>query len=387
MNRFFTFLIVAFLVLSACATGTGKIDRKLIGSEKEQTEVVEAEGLSAIINNDLLDAKKRSLAEAQKNAVEMTVGVYVNAATRVEKAIMVDQRILAKTNGYIKKYKILTEGSEGNFYRTKIQALVKIEELNKDLTDLGLNASPAPTTSNLRIGVVIQDKIDGVIDQDAISENMLAEKLANLQYKVVETNELALAAKNLKAGDILNNLEQQKIVGEMIKADILVIGKANSAFNTEQGLGGMISYRADISFKVIKIKQAALIYSNAVSSGGVATTKEGAGREALKRVALVAGEDLVRVLDQRLKTFSYITINLTNLANLNQLASVIKGLQAMIEVKNAVTENFSNGAARIRVEADVEKTSAIAAKLSSTVKDVSLKVSSVSTDSIDGEIQ
>ncbi len=389
MKKGLSILILSVLALGACATSRPNIkDYANKGKEeKEITEVVQAEGLVAVLNNDILDAKKRALGEAQRNAVEMTVGVYVNAATRVEKAIMVDQQILSKTNGYIKKYKILSEGREGDFYKTKIEALVKIEAINKDLNILGLTAPPTPATTNLRIGVVIMDRIDGVPDNDGVSEVTLGDRLLSLQYKLITVNELAQAAKNLNADDFLNNLDQQKKVGEMVKADVLIIGKATASFNTDQGLGGMISYRANISFKVLKIKQSALIYSNSFSSGGVSTTREAAGKEALKRAASIAAEDLVRVLDQRLKAFNFISVTVKNVSTLNQLNAVIKGLQNMIEVKYTQTENFGNGVANIKVGAEIENIPSIAQKLEAKVEGIKVKVSAVTNSSIAVEIQ
>jgi len=383
-----TVLLVS-LFLYGCATGRPNIKDVTNKNReaKEITEIIQAEGLAAVINNDILDAKKRALGEAQRNAVEMTVGVYVNAATRVEKAIMVDQQILSKTNGYIKKYKILSEGREGDLYKTKIEALVKIEDVNKDLNLLGLLAPPAPATSNLRIGIVITDRIDGVPDTDGISELTLADKLLSLQYKVVAINEIATAAKNLKADNFLSNLDQQKKVGELIKADVLITGNAASSFNTDQGLGGLISYRAAISFKVLKTKQAALIYSNSFSSGGVSTTREAAGREALKRAAAIAAEDLARVLDQRLKTFNFISVSVKNISTLNQLTAVIKGLQNMIEVKYTQTESFNQGIAEIKVGAEIDNIAAIAQKLETKVEGIKVKVTAVTNSSIDVEIQ
>ncbi|MDD5131613.1 MAG: hypothetical protein PHH44_03035 [bacterium] len=389
MRKAILTVLLVSLFLYGCATGRPNIKDVTNKNReaKEITEIIQAEGLAAVINNDILDAKKRALGEAQRNAVEMTVGVYVNAATRVEKAIMVDQQILSKTNGYIKKYKILSEGREGDLYKTKIEALVKIEDVNKDLNLLGLLAPPAPATSNLRIGIVITDRIDGVPDTDGISELTLADKLLSLQYKVVAINEIATAAKNLKADNFLSNLDQQKKVGELIKADVLITGNAASSFNTDQGLGGLISYRAAISFKVLKTKQAALIYSNSFSSGGVSTTREAAGREALKRAAAIAAEDLARVLDQRLKTFNFISVSVKNISTLNQLTAVIKGLQNMIEVKYTQTESFNQGIAEIKVGAEIDNIAAIAQKLETKVEGIKVKVTAVTNSSIDVEIQ
>ncbi|MDD5258894.1 MAG: hypothetical protein PHD29_02900 [bacterium] len=364
MKKFLCAILLGSLLFSACATGRPNINSANKNKrEKEVTEVVQAEGLAAIFDNDLLDAKKRALGEAQRNAVEMTVGVYVNAATRVEKALMVDQQILSKTNGYIKKYKILSSGREGDLYKTKIEALVKIEAVNKDLNLLGLTAPPMPTTSNLRIGVVIMDHIDGVPEPERISALVLSNKLLALQYKIVELDEIAA------------------------KADVMITGNSMSSFNTDQVPGGLVSYRATISFKVVKTGQADLIYSNSFSSGGVSSTRKAASREALKRAAEIAAEDLTRVLDQRLKLFNFIAVSVQNVASLNQLDAVIKGLRNMIEVRSAQTESFSQGIADIKIGAEIKNLPAIAQKLETKVEGIKVKVTAVTNSSITAEIQ
>lgn len=385
-------LIISFLILSACATSRPNIRdiQTKESADRERTEVIRATGMTPLVNNDLVEAKKRALAEAQKSAVEMTVGVYVNAATRVEKAIMVDQQILSKTNGYIKKYKILSEGREGEFYKLTIEALVKIEDINKDLSILGLNAPPSPTTSALRIALSIQDMVDGNADVRLTSENILTEKLLNFQYKVIDANEFAIAARNLQTVDLYNSADQQKKIGNSLNADVLILGKATSSFNTNQGFGGLISYRAALSFRVLKVKESALLYANSVSSGGVSATRADAAQEALKRTAELAAAELLKVLEQRLKAFNYLTITIRNVADLNQLSDIIKKLQAMIEVKYAQTDSFHTGMAVIKIGTDPSLAHTIAKKLESTPKDASerapLRITTVGTDFIEGEI-
>ncbi|MFH1645076.1 MAG: flagellar assembly protein T N-terminal domain-containing protein, partial [Candidatus Omnitrophota bacterium] len=342
MRKLLSLIFIVFF-FNACATNRNNIREEVTDKNTgEQTAVVEVEGIVNIINNDIPNAKKRAIVDAQKNAVEMAVGVYVNASTRVEKTVLVEQKILSKTNGYIKKYKILQESREGNFYKTKIQAVVKIEEISRDLTNIGLNAPP-PTT--LRIAVLIQDKIDGVNNEDGISANTLTEKLLGLQYKIVDITGFNQEIKNLKRNDLINNIEQQKRLGNLVKADIVVVGKASSVFYTDKIPGDMISYNANISLKVIKIKESALIYSNTFSSGGVSITRETAAKESLKRAALLASEDLGNIFQQRLKIFNYITITIRNLTSINQLNSVVKDLQGINEAKNTKMGNFSNGIA------------------------------------------
>lgn len=381
------FLIITFaLVFSACSSS--KQYKKEPAKEKEEEiAVVEAEGLVNIKNNDILNAKKRALLDAQKNAVEMAVGVYVNASTRVEKSMLVEQKILSKTNGYIKKYKILSEGpvsqgAQDNFYKTRIEAAVKIEEINKDLNEAGLNRKLAPPSS-LLFAVMIDDRIDDINNEDKVSENVIAEKLLSKNYKLgrINTQDKALLS------DLAGNPEGQKKLGEAFKSDVLITGNSSATFFKENVMGNLISYNANISFKIIKISESALIYSNSFSSGGLGITKEAAAKEAMKRAALLASEDVSKVLEERLKKFNYITMVIKNAGTINQLNAVMRGLEDIAEIKNITITGFADGTAKLKLETDAENASLIAKEMETQVENVVLKVMSISKDLVEIEIQ
>ena len=112
--------------------------RALQKAKNEEGEIVVAEGIAPYKADDLPGTKAASLAAAQRSAVELVVGVYVNAKTRVEKAVAIEQSILAKTSGYVKRYEILSQGRDGEWYKTKIRALVSTQQLHQDLDTLGL---------------------------------------------------------------------------------------------------------------------------------------------------------------------------------------------------------------------------------------------------------
>lgn len=363
-------LIVTFtFIFSACSSSKQyKQETPKTGEKEEEIAVVEAEGIVSIKNNDIVHAKKRALADAQKNAVEMAVGVYVNAVTRVEKSMLVEQKIFSKTNGYIKRYKILSEGTQSqgtqsqgekdNFYKIRIEAAVKIEEINKDLSEAGLSPqSEVPST--LLFAVAIEDRIDEQNNTDKVSENIIAEKLLGKNYKL----------------------------GQPDTSDVLITGKSSATLYKENMMGNLISYNANISFKIIKAGESALIYSNSFSSGGLGITKDAAAKEALKRAALLASEDVSRVLEERLKKFNYITVIVQNVSTINQLNAIMRGMEDIIEIKNTAITSFANGTAKLKVETDVENASVIVKEMESQIENIVLKVTSVTKDFIESEIQ
>src|SRR5882724_5756467 len=120
----YPFLLAGVLALAACSGSR----THLKNGKTLEGEVVEAEGIAPYQAEDLPGTKAASLAAAQRSAVELVVGVYVNAKTRVEKAVAIEQSILAKTSGYIKRYEIMSEGRDGAWYKTKIRALVSTQQ-------------------------------------------------------------------------------------------------------------------------------------------------------------------------------------------------------------------------------------------------------------------
>ncbi|MFH1288812.1 MAG: flagellar assembly protein T N-terminal domain-containing protein [bacterium] len=379
MKKIFLIIISAF-IFSACSSS--KQYKKDTAGGKEEVAVVEAEGIANIKNNNIVKAKKRALSDAQKNAVEMAVGVYVNSVTRVEKSMLVEQKIFSKTNGYIKKYKILSEGEKNNFYKIKIEAVVKIEEINKDINDAGLNQqSRVPT--DLLFAVVIEDRIDEQNNTDKVSENVIAEKLLNKNYKLGQIN---TQDKSLLS-DLAGNPEGQKKLGETFKSDVLITGKSSATLYKENVMGNLISYNANISFKIIKISESALIYSNSFSSGGLGITKDAAAKEALKRAASLASEDISKVLEERLKKFNYITVVVKNVSTINQLNSIMRGIEDISEIENTTITSFTNGVAKIKLETGVENASVIVREMESQIENVVLKITAVSGDFVEIEIQ
>ena len=376
-------LIVTFaFIFSACSSSKQYNKETAANKEKEEViAVVEAEGIVNIKNNNIVNAKKRALSDAQKNAVEMSVGVYVNAVTRVEKSMLVEQKILSKTNGYIKKYKILSEGAENGIYKIKIEAMVKIEEINRDINDAGLN-QPA-RVPNLLFSVLIDDRIDNIENKDKVSENIIAEKLLSKNYKLGQIN--------TQDKSLLSNLasdpEGQKNLGETFKSDVLVTGESSATLFKEKVMGNLISYNANISFKIIKISESALIYSNSFSSGGLGITKEAAAKEAMKRAALLASEDVFKVLEERLRKFNYITMVVKNVNTINQLNEVMRALEDVTEISNITITSFANGVAKIKLDTGVENASTIVNEIELLVENVVLEVTSITKDFIEMKIQ
>lgn len=110
-------LLLLLLLPGAACTGARRED----GSREL---VVEAEGWAPTAGQNLLSIRHRALAEAQKKAVEKAVGVTVRARTKVEDAINIRESIEANMGGTIRRYSVLSERADGDFFKVRIRAVV-----------------------------------------------------------------------------------------------------------------------------------------------------------------------------------------------------------------------------------------------------------------------
>lgn len=105
-------LLLAILAGAGCATAPAA------GAERR---IVVAEGRAA----DGPGAGERALADAQKRAVELALGVKLAASTRVEGALAVRRRIWADARGRVESWTVLGERTEGGARVVRIRAVVR----------------------------------------------------------------------------------------------------------------------------------------------------------------------------------------------------------------------------------------------------------------------
>lgn len=98
-------------------------------SSTQQPVWIEADGQAALGDFDTPnEVKERALRDAQKNALEMAVGVFIKSRTLVSNSQLAEDLVYASVRGRIEKSKILQEGwdeKDRAVYRVKIKALIE----------------------------------------------------------------------------------------------------------------------------------------------------------------------------------------------------------------------------------------------------------------------
>ena len=106
-----------------------------IMSAASEIEIQEAVGLARLYSGEEKQAKDEALRNAMKKAIEQGVGAMLTSESEVENFQLVSDRILTKSKGVIKSYRILREGvvDNGVNYEVAISAVVDNDLLNSSM--------------------------------------------------------------------------------------------------------------------------------------------------------------------------------------------------------------------------------------------------------------
>lgn len=350
MKRFSHLLMAAALVAAVGCSG----NRKSSVNPAFETEVVEAEGMSPVVNGDVEGARKTALHEAMKNALGLVVGVYVSQDAMVSKSVLIDENITSQSEGYIEKYETLKEWRDGEFCKTRIRAHVRKEDLSAKLRTL--------ETEPQKLGNPV---VGFDIKEAAVEEG-----------KPTSYAELELKNRFVEAGFL---------TGDKDKADILVKGEASTSFNTREGLGGFVSYRAGVSLSAVKQGSQETLASVQEAAGGIDLNDAAAARVSIINAAKKAADPLKDRILKSLREKSIVRLNLSGVKSINDLSEFTKVLRNIPAVRASWVRSFSDGTAVL----DVAMHKGGAADLSQLLMKVSkrpLKVNRTSSYDLDAEL-
>lgn len=370
MKRSTLSFLLCSLFLAACAGPRLKLGQAQGG------EVVEAEGSVVNDPSDPVGTRKKALLEAQKAAVEKVVGLYLSSRTMVEKAMLVDQNILTRTDGYIKKYDILSEKQDGNLFKTRIRALVAFGDVGKDLDALGLLKSPA--VGNPRVIVQLNEKIQGQPIDGHWAGDALSQELLNVGFKVVSREALSSpdiqrALQDLAGGTGGTGFAQS------LGAELVILGDVDASPFQTDGLGGFVSYRASLSARVIKVGSREIAQSVTKEASGLGGSAALAGQKALETVGQLAGQDLSASLPQALQRQSGVIVSVDGIPDLMALQDFEKDLRTAPGVQDLFLRNYAGGSAQIELQTTSVSPQDVADRLASNSK---VEVQTILHDSI-----
>ncbi len=104
----------------------------------DSVRTVISEGVASVQSYSLSVARDKAIEDALRRAVEQTIGTMVSSETIVENYELIEDRILTRSKGYVRNYRIISEGQENGLYRVKIVAEVSLGKLSEDMEAIEL---------------------------------------------------------------------------------------------------------------------------------------------------------------------------------------------------------------------------------------------------------
>ncbi len=360
LSLFLILSIGAATFLAGCA---GSKSRLKLG-ETAEGEVVEAEGLAAV-TDDKIAVKRAALSDAYKNAVEKVVGIFISARTMVDKAITIQQNILGKTDGYVKKHDVIREGLEADgLYHTHIRALVSYQQIQNDLRDL--NLIQTSQVGNPRVAVLLDEKFEGADVEGSPCADAISQTLLERGYKVVDRSDLAAirvaeATQQLLQG---NSEAALKPIIQKLNAEVIISGQVKGSVLAAEGLGGLISVRATLNGKAIRAQTGDILYTFSIQASGLDGTKEAASQKALAQAGKNAGNDLAGRIASELARRSTILVMVGGVPSLNVLSEMKDRIVTTPGVADVTMRSFAAGRAEMEVKVNAATSGDIIQSLS-----------------------
>lgn len=302
LRRFASLHVAAlFLALPALAHAQG-------AAAPAAATKVQSMGQAAIFGGDTAAARDKAIDDALRKAVEQAVGTMVSSETVTQNFQLLSDKIFSKSRGYVRNYKIVSEGQDSGAYVVKVEAEVSSGNLQNDVQGIlqVLKAKNMP-----RVLVMIAEQQVGAsgtsawwqdkgfsTSLDAVENSFMN---AWLPKGVKFVDRQALQGK-IKVGPAITSTADPsadaiKEFGTASGADVVIVGKAVASVAGSIMGSQLQSVRAEISLRVISVDNGNIIATATRSEAVSHVNPPTGGTLALKKAGeAAAGELLEKIL-------------------------------------------------------------------------------------------
>lgn len=347
MLRTLKVFVAALLLLAATAAAS-----------QEKIEPTEATGGAPVASANY---KKAALQEAFRAAVQTAIGAQVSSETVVKESALLTDKIIVKSDGYVKKYEILNEQNAAGEYQVTIKAWVSATELNKDLFLNGINVDQVyDWAGKPRLMVLMSDLIDDKVSPTPFLQNEMEGLFRSKGITVIDHRQLGA----IKQRDIqlaFNDPQKAVALGNRFGAEIVIVGKSVSKFSRDLEVAGFRQYfyTTQLDAKAYRTATAEVLMSQVYTDGQDADTSamgrhDAAVRSVRQVIGNNAGDIVFRVVKSwyqgmaRTNTYQVIISKVKG----SELSTLVKALAQNPSVIQVHRRSFNSGTAEIEIEYD-----------------------------------
>jgi hypothetical protein len=214
-------IAIALLALAATAVA------------EEGIKVTEATGEAAIVG-DVLAAKAAAKDDAMRNCVQQVATTVVTAATETDQAQLLSDKVYSHSQGYIRKFDVLEEKQDGNVWTMKARCEVSEGKLDEDMMAFGIAYRREGMP---RIMVMIAEQAINAHEATGwwqgggnaadlrVMENSFMDRMSKSGFTFVDPEVLSGKIK-LEVVGADPNAQQAREIGQLAKAEIVIVGRA-----------------------------------------------------------------------------------------------------------------------------------------------------------------
>lgn len=184
-----------------------------------QASVCQAEiqqGRAVITDGDTVRAREQAIQDAERTLVEARVGVQVSGTTLVDKNVVLTDRIMSNSNGYVKLNRVFDEHQEDGMYILSIDAEVSTHAIETEMGKLKDRISALSDQSNRHGVLVALAGMTGIFgSQDDVS-TYVRSRLEDGGFAVGESSRLNDYVQNqVRSGQPLSATQIRAIASSM----------------------------------------------------------------------------------------------------------------------------------------------------------------------------
>jgi hypothetical protein len=259
-------------------------------------QTVHVVGTSQIHGEDMSVSRESAIADGLVVAVSRVLFDVVPRETVVGNFQLLSERVLAKTDQFVRNYKVLTESTHGQRHRVVVQATVSIRRLKEAMKKIGVHIAKRPYP---RVLFCVAEKLAndssfeywwsaGPSWERGVSEEGMRQILKDKGYVLIAP----------RSGGVPGSLPPELSVAEAVslakqlKAEVVILGQAEAQEAPSTMTGSIRSFKGSLVARAIRVDTGKQIAQTQRSSLATSEDPYAGSREALRNAAGLSGEDL-----------------------------------------------------------------------------------------------
>lgn len=232
------------------------------------------------------DSQEAALRDALRQAVEKAAGQFIHSQSQTQNYQVVLDQVLSKSAGFVKRYEPnppLYVGPDANGIVTcRITAHVSVKEVTTEWGEIQILLQQK---GKPRIMVIIGERIDGQQQEDSTVASEIEKQLLSNDFPMVDKGQFnEIQRRDVRAASFEEDLARVIALGKQFGAEVIIVGSSQADSAGEEDLFGVKAhmYGTTVKVRVVRTDNAALMFSENVTTRKGSRTKTGGAHAALR---------------------------------------------------------------------------------------------------------